>query len=204
MSQGPFQSVIARNAAGSWRAGFMDLQGGLGVSGVNGGKYALNYLGLLFSGANQTGQITTAALTAVYTGLCLSNPAGNTKNLILRKVQGMLGVAPAAITPIGLITGFAAGGITVHTTLVTPLSGLVGSAAVAATGKLDSACTLVGTPVWQRWFSAGPTATSGSSFVEDMESGIIIPPGGYAAIGTLIASPAAGLLASMEWNELPL
>jgi hypothetical protein len=124
-------------------------------------------------------------------------------NLSILRVGGVINVAPAALTAFGLITGWAAGGITVH---VTPLT-LFGNAflnGAASLAKLDAACTLVGTPVWSRWFGETPGTTSPLSFVEATNGSLLIPPGGYVAIGATIAGPTAGLLGSFQWEELPI
>ena len=81
----------------------------------------------LFMGANPSGVTTSAALATTYVGLCLSNPAGNASggkpiNLLVRRVSGVVIVAPAAVLAFNLITGYAAGGVTVHTTALTPFS----------------------------------------------------------------------------------
>ena len=157
--------------------------------------------GRLMTGANPSGVTTTVALATTYVGLCLSNPAGSGVNLVLLRAQALLEVAPAAITPIGLITGFAAGGITAHTTPLTPVNSNAGGAAPVA--KLDSAATLVGTPAWARWIGVTPGATSPVSFDFDMSGAFVIPPGGYVAIGTLIAGPTSGFLGSFQWLEVP-
>jgi hypothetical protein len=164
-----------------------------------------------FRGSNAAGAALSAALATTYTGLCLSNPAASTVNLVLKKVSGVIIVAPAAELAIGLITGWAAGGITAHTTPVTGIvSGYVGAAAAsgsvvapASQAKLDAACTLVGTPVWDRWLAAGVASTNNVNFDADVDDDLVIPPGGYVAIGANAAGPAAGFLGTFQWEELP-
>lgn len=196
-------SNVSVNAAGSRVPMHVDPQGALNVSALGGSKYAPTRAKATYSGANQTGATLSAALATGYTGLCLSNPAASTKQLVVRRVAGVLGVAPAAGLTLGLISGFAAGGITVHTTPVAVIrSGFVGDATVAL-GKLDAACTLVGTPAWVQWLKGNAAAVAGDmSFSIDFEAGIVIPAGGYLAIGGNVAGPAAGFFGSMEWEEL--
>ena len=170
---------------------------------LHGIKYEQTFANNMFVGANPSGVTTSAGLATTYVGLCLSNPAGSTVNLVLRRIGGALIVAPAALTGFNLITGFAAGGITAHTTALTPFCAKIGNAAVPQ-GKLDSACTLVGTPVYTRVLTETPSATGVVSFFEDMQSGIILIPGAYAAIGTTIAGPASGFQGSIEWEEVPV
>jgi hypothetical protein len=181
----------------------VDKQGDLIASQLHGRKYLAAYQAELAFGANPSGVTTSAGLATTYVGLCLSNPAGSGKNLAVRRVTGQLNVAEAALTAIGLIVGFAAGGITVHTTALVPQLNPVGNAAAPA-GLLDSACTLVGTPAWAAWMAETPSATGVVEFMTDLEGGLLLPPGAYCAIGTSIAGPASGFLGSMEWEEFPV
>jgi hypothetical protein len=180
-----------------------DKQGGAIVTAAHGNKYWSTYNLKVFLGANPSGVTTSAGLATTYVGLCLSNPAGSAVNLSIRRVAGAFIVAPATVTGLNLITGFAAGGVTVHTTPLTPVSGMIGNAATAA-GKLDSACTLVGTPVYTQVLSETSTATTLPFFSVDLEGAIILPPGAYAAIGTTIAGPTSGFQGSFEWTEWPV
>ena len=179
-------------------------QSDLTVGQLHGSKYRAAYGGSgtnLFYSANQTAVTTSAGLATTYVGLCLSNPAGSGVNLEVRRVRGLFVVAPAAVTAFSLIVGFAVGGVTVHTTPIAPAQTLIGSTAVAALGKTDSACTLVGTPVYHAQLAVTPSPTSQLSFSEDMEGALTLIPGAYVAIGTTIAGPAAGFLGSIEWAE---
>lgn len=202
MPQGPIASAIAIRS-GAYVPLTADKQGDLIISELHGNKYLIAYQGELAFGANPSGVTTSAALATTYVGLCLSNPAGSGKNLAVRRVTGQLNVAPAALTAFGLIVGFVAGGITVHTTALTPQLNPVGSTATPV-GLLDSACTLVGTPAWGAWLAETPSATGVVAFTTDLQSGILLPPGAYCAIGTSIASPASGFLGSMDWEEFPI
>lgn len=204
MAQYPMSAFIAKVFGSSTQAQLqVGAESDLIQSPLHGNKYHASKRGNLFIGANQTGATTSAALATTYTGLCLSNPAASGKNLALRRVSAVLNVAPAALTSVGLIVGYAAGGITVHTTALTPQSAKIGSG-LTPVAKLDAACTLVGTPTWGQWLTVTPAATSVVALTVDTEASMVIPPGGYVAIGTLIAGPASGLLGSMEWEEFPV
>lgn len=202
--QNPLGKIYAALAAGGLlpvlQGGAQDLFVGQRVSPL----YEATYLGEEFVGANSAAVTTSAALATTYVGLCLSNPAGNTKNLVLQRVTGLLEVAPAALTAIGLIVGWSAAGVVTHTTALTPLNALLHDVAAPTTAKLDSACTIVGTPAWAKWLKVTPSATGVVDFDSDIQGGLIIPPGGYVAIGTSIAGPAAGFLGSMLWAERPV
>ena len=177
-------------------------QSDLLVSSFHGAKYHQAYTGALFIAANSAAVTTSAGLATTYVGLCLSNPASSGKNLIMRRVNGALLVVAAAETAFNLITGYAAGGITAHTTPLTPTSGIIGTAG-SPVGLADSACTLVGTPAWTRPLAATQIAAGGAWFDTDLEGGMILPPGAYCAIGTNIASPASGFWGGVEWEEAP-
>jgi len=169
----------------------------------HGALYEPAYHGVMGMGANvlTTPVTTTVGLATTYVGLCLSNPAASTKNLVLQNVSGAFVVAPSTITTIGLIVGYAAAGVVTHTTALTPQGTVVGAGATLQ-AKLDSACTLVGTPAWARVLGQAPTATTSFSFSADINGSIVIPPGGYVAIGTNIAGPTSGFAGSMLWEEV--
>jgi len=202
MSQNPIAALIyallPTNVSAPLHA---DAQGAIAASEAHGNIYTPTKAGRVMMGANQTGATTSAALATTYTGLCLSNPAASGVNLSLLRVNVSLNVAPAALTAFGLIAGYAAGGVTVHTTPITPFNSFLNGTAPLA--KLDAACTLVGTAAWARWLGETPATTSVTTFSDMTNGGIIIPPGGYVAIGTTIAGPTAGLLASFQWEECP-
>lgn len=199
MGQNP--NLVAQNPSGALAAMQTDKQNVLLSSGFHGSKYQQAYRGALFTGANPSGVTTSAALATTYVGLCLSNPAASTVNLVLRRVAGAFIVAPATVTMLNLITGFAVGGVTAHTTALVPFSGKIGSG-IASVGKLDSACTLVGTPIWTQVLGETPVATTLPAFSLDIEGGIVLIPGSYCAIGTSIAGPASGFQGSIEWEEV--
>lgn len=166
--------------------------------------------GMVFRGSNQTAAALTAGLATTYTGICLSNPAGSTVNLIVKGLAGIFGPAPATAVNLGLITGWVAGGITAHTTPITAIvNAYVGAATsagsivqpAASQAKLDAACTLVGTPAWDRWLTAMAASGSGGQSFSTRNDDLIIPPGGYCAIGNLVAV-ASGFLGTFVWEEL--
>lgn len=203
MPQSPIPVTIAKNPANAQIPLITDKQDALVITQLHGRKYLAAYNGELFHGANPSGVTTSAGLATTYVGLCLSNPAGSLVNLAVRLVTAQFIVAPATVTGIGLIKGYAAGGVTVHTTPLVPASSLIGTGP-APSGLLDSACTIVGTPAWLRYLAETPTATTLPFASFDMEGGIILPPGAYLAIGTTIAGPASGFVGSMEWEEFPI
>jgi len=202
MPQTPLGAYVAKLfGATSLQPLVVGKQNDLLASDLHGAKYTLAYNGSLFQGANPTGVTTSAGLATTYVGLCLSNPAASGKNLVVRSVSGLFIVAPATVTGLGLITGFVAGGVTAHTTALTPQSCIIGTT-YAGVAKLDSACTLVGTPVWSQYNAETATATTLPSFNLDLAGAFVIPPGGYCAIGTTIAGPTSGFVGSFQWEEV--
>jgi len=171
--------------------------------------YEATYRQQKFNGANTAATATTAGLATTYTGLVLYNPAGNTRNLIVTKVGYSFIVAPAAAMAIGLMTGYAAAGIVTASAAGNPGStSLIGTGS-APTGKAALSATLVGTPLVHSVFGMAGTAAATAmptitGSIVDLEGGVVLPPGGYAAIYTSTASGAASFLGSIEWLELPL
>ncbi len=157
----------------------------------------------LFGAASQAATTTTIALATTYTGLCLSNPAGNTKNLVPRQVMAALSVAPAGIAPMAVGGGYAAAGVVTHTTPLTTYCMKLGNGQ-AATGLADAAATLVGTPRVIMPFLGGFTAAAlfaTTPAIMDLEGSIIIPPGAYVFVYTLTV--AVGLF-GITWEEVPV
>lgn len=206
MGQNPIASIMQfLNPKGTLSSGRGDPQGSMYMSQRHGERYATAYNGNIGWAANQAAVTTSAGLATTYLGICLSNPAGSGKNLAVGKVAATINVAPAALTFIGLITGFAAGGVTVHTTPLTVQNGLVGQSAAALVGLADAACTLVGTPTWADFLVETPSATGVPLTAKwDYEGGLILPPGAYAAIGTSIAGPTSGFWGMIQWEENPV
>lgn len=203
MPQGPFNTLVAKIIGQtSYAALSLGKQSDQLVSELHGAKYSQAYQDNLFWGANQTGATISNGLATTYTGLCLSNPAGSGKNLSIRKITGEFSVVATGFASLGLITGYAAGGITVHGTALTPAQSKIGGAVVPV-AKIDAACTLVGTPTWTRVLGNSKATTETIYFSEDLDGGIILVPGAYAAIGSLIAAgPTTGFYGSFEWEEV--
>lgn len=208
MGQTPLGKMYAMGTDGNLVPVISNPDGSLLVSGAGAGaSYSAALDAEVGVAANQAGATLSAALAATYTGLCLSNPAGSGKNLSLLSASGVINVAPAALTAIGLIAGFAAGGITAHTTPITPRSSKIGTTSTLV-AKVDAAATLVGAsanaPGWIDWLAETIAATGIVQFTKNYNGSILIPPGGYVAIGASIAGPAAGFLGAFTWQELAI
>ena len=202
MPQGPIPTAIANKLGGGYGLPTMGKQNDLWLTPRHGKYYNASYANAsAFTVA--AGVTTSVGTTTTYTGLCLSNPAASTVNLVLQRITGGYNVtSTASITVIGLITGWVAGGVTAHTTPGTVYSNNIGGTTVFQ-GLSDTACTLIGTPVWTRIFTDIIVSTvAGAAFSYDAEGEIIIPPGGFACIGTSAASGTSGLYATMSWEEV--
>lgn len=180
-------------------------QGDLIVSDLHPRYFEQTYRKAGFHGANQTGAASSVAFATTYVGLCLSNPIGSGKLLVLDKVGWAASVAFAAASVIGVMTGYHATTQVVHTTPVTPKSRYVGQ--VAGVGLLDAAATLPVTPTLQKILGVGLTGAITAvphvgPNVVDLEGSIILPPGGFAALYTSTASGASGFWGSFSWTEL--
>lgn len=178
-------------------------QGDQIISELHPRYYEQTYRGNMFIAATQAAQAVSIALATTYTGLLLSNPLGNSKNLVLHKVGIGLSAAPAAIAPLGLLVGFNGSTNVTHTTPSTTLrNALLGGA--APTGLVDTAATLPTAPTLASVLMGGFTAAalpSSSLSLIDIEGSIILPPGGYAGIYALTA--VTGLF-SLAWEEVPI
>lgn len=179
--------------------------GGLVTADVHGRYQEAAIRGNLFSASNQAAQAVSVALTTTYTGLCLSNPLGNTKNLVLLGCQYALSVAPAATASLHLIAGYSATTNVTHTTpLVAPgiQNSLIGTGP-ASTAKVDSAATIVN-PGYLIPLVSGFTAAalpSMSPLWIDLGGLFVLPPGAWAAIGALTAVTGFG---GFVWEEVAI
>lgn len=221
MGQNPL-GFLANAFSGAIAPGRVDPQSALWNTSRHGKYYASVYgtpaqvapypvkaaqAGLVFRASNPTALSLSVALATTYTGLCLSNPAGSTVNLVVKRV-GLFVNASAAAAFAGLITGWSAAGVVTHTTPETNIvPAYVGAAAssgsvaqAASQAKVDRACTIVGTPAWDRWIGAIP-ATTVTSLLQDLDDDLIIPPGGYVAIGSS-AAETTDAVGTIMWEEI--
>jgi hypothetical protein len=224
MPQGAIFAAIARKFSGAVGPVQLDQQSAIWDSNRHGKHYASVYgtaaktspvtaavAGSSFRCANQSSATVSAALAATYTGLCLSNPAGSTVNLSVKRVGGIITSAPGGMLGLGLIIGWLAAGITAHTSPLDTsiVNNYIGAAASgsppvagpASQAHVDAACTLVGTPTWAEWLVGNVATTNNPWFITDLDDSFLITPGGYLAIGA--TSSNAGFFGSFMWEELP-
>lgn len=182
-----------------------DPSGAQRISVAHGKHYDAVRQGAVFVAHNVAAQAVSVALATTYTGLVLSNPIGNTRYLILLGAQYALSVAPAAIASLHLIGGYSATNV-VHTTpLAAPgiQCALLNGSVNAASAKVDSAATIP-TPgyIWPlvSGFTAAALPSMSPSFLA-IDGMLVIPPGGFVAIGALTAVTGFGAFC---WEEVPI
>lgn len=199
------QPGIQNNQDGNQATVRGDRQGGICTSDMQPRYMELAVRGQVFSASNVAAQAVSVALATTYTGLCVSNPPGSGKNLVLLGGQYALSVAPVGIASLHLIAGFSnSGGVSAHTTpLAAPgIQSTLINGAANSIAKADSAATIV-SPYYLAGLGSGFTA--GALYATtplwiDFGGMFIIPPGGYVAWGALTAVTGFGTLA---WAELP-
>lgn len=156
--------------------------------------------GISFSTANQAAQAVSVALATTYTGLLVYNPIGSGVILLPKFVKFSLSVAPAAVAPIGIISGTQTVAPTGLTAL-TVVSSLVGNQAVGKAFAYSAATIL--TPVWRLHLWDGFTAAAlpAPQAPVDLRGTFQVLPGSFVAIGALTAVTGLGFLG---WEEVPL
>ena len=204
----PIQAIVGGNspaAAGSAPANMRyGPSGEVIVQNVHSDLYEAAVRGNVFSGSNSAAVTTSAGFATTHTGLCLSNPIGSGKNLVLIRVKYGAIVAQAAALSFGLQTGYHAATNVVHTTPMVPLSNFVGNP--AGVGLLDSAATLPIAPtriiLLDTLLTGAITTTPIGGSQYDINGSIVIPPGGFVATYTSAASTASSLVFGFTWEEV--
>jgi len=164
------------------------------------------YRGQLFNACNVAAVAVSVGRATTYTGLCLSNRLGNTKNAVILGCQLALTVAPVGVASLHLIAGYSAIANVTHTTpLAAPgiQNGLIGTGP-ASSMNVDSAATIVNPnylfPLGSG-FTAGALYATEPSWVE-LAGLFILPPGAWIALGSLTA--LTGAFGGFVWEEIPI
>lgn len=181
--------------------------GELITSPLHAHHYEATYRRTMFSAANQSATTTTVGLATTYTGICISNPVGSGYNVVLNTVGMAFLVQFPAAAAIGIMVGYNSSTNVTHTTPITPRSQFfgIGSAGVAL---VDAAATLPTAPILNTVLGAGLTGAITTSVttgltIYEIDGGIILPPGGYAAVYTSTVSGTSGFFGSFSWEEVP-
>jgi len=159
------------------------------VSELHGKYYEQTFRRNVFAVANQAVVTTSAALTTTWTGLLIGNPTTSLVNLVLLQF-GCQQVAVGAAAAVGIMTGTGAS----VTASLTPRNRYIGGASANALSNAGQ--TLPGTPVLEQVFgSIGSLATTGYALQNgifiDLGGSLVIPPGGFVASYTTIATTSA-------------
>lgn len=174
--------------------------GELIASLLHGRYYEQVMRGNVWWASNQAAQAVSIALATTYTGICLSNPLGSGKNLVLLSAGYALSVAPAGIATIHLIGGSSPATNVTHTAALTPRNALLGNTG-SPVAKADSQATIP-TPEYimslMGGFTAGALPASPNALF-DIGGQLILAPGGFIAIGALTAVTGFG---SFVWEEV--
>lgn len=196
---------------GAVNPGRSSRDGSLIIGGGMADYQELAYRGKVFQAANQGpgGTTTTVGLATTYTGLCISNPAGSTVNLVMLQCGvGVVG-APVALSTIGLLGGYAVAGVATHTTPLVPLSTFVSTTVATGQAKADAAATLVGTPAVLMPLGVTPITGATAQVINptvalnmfDLKGVFILPPGAYIALYT---STVLSVIAGFTWAEVAI
>lgn len=179
----------------------LDGTGAIVGAALHGKYFESTTRGKVFCAASTAATTWSVALTATYTGLCISNPAGSAVDLVPLQVGFALSVAPVAIASIHLIGGYTAAGVVTHTTALATQSTRLDGIVSPAIAKADAAATIV-VPLYLMPLVGGFTAGAlfgTSPTVVDLNGAFVIPPGGWMGIGALTAVIGFG---SFVWEEV--
>ena len=183
---------------------YQDNLGALGYAKMHGDYYESTLRQRVFSGSTLTGVTTTVGFATTLTGMCLTNPVGSGKNIVLRRIKYGVLVAQTAGLVFGIQTGY---NVTTAVTQTTPLvaaNNFVGGA--TGVGLIASAVTMPTAPtrliLLDTLLTGAITVGVLGGNQYELADSIIIPPGGYAATYTSAASVASSLVFGMVWEEI--
>ncbi len=182
-------------------------QNELVVNQMHGRFYELCRNGNLFWAGNMAGaaHAYSVALTTTYTGLCISNPAGNNKDLIIEAWGFSAGLAYVALSMVGIMGGYSVAGVVTHTTPAvfgTDFGCLNLGSSATPTALVDEHCTIV---VPRLLMPCGHEAIAtavgaGAISMIDLQSAIRVQPGGWVATYCLTAITGNSCF---WWSEEP-
>jgi hypothetical protein len=201
------QPTTTSIASGSTPAVRQGQLGDMIVSELHGRYYETAYRRNMYTATLTSGTTTSAALSTTFTGLLLLNPNNSQVNIVVNKVGYAFLVAFAAASAIGLQVGNQSAallsGLTTTNTVVRP--NFVGAG--VGTALTYSAATTTG-PSLRQIFGTGLTGaittTPAVYSYFDLEGGLILPPGAWVGSYTSTASGASSMLASFQYEEVPL
>lgn len=191
-------------AAGATPAVRLGQQGDVVVSELHGRYYETTYRRAGYSASITTGVPTSAASTTTFTGLVVYNPLISGVNLVINKASQQYVTVFAANAVVGWQVGQGAAALSGTSAANTVQTSNFAGQPVGM-GVAYSAATLPVAPVLNRIIaSANTTVVLNQLPTLDLEGSVIVPPGGYFATYTSTASAAAGMVASVSWEEVPV
>ena len=158
--------------------------------------------GRCYSGANQTGCVWTVGLATTNTGLCVANPIGSGKILLLRYAGYSEIVAPTGIADAWIAIGYHA-----STDVVAGVAGvarnLKAGGAVGA-GTVWTGATLPVAPTYTmpiiNGHTSGALSTAGVPGLIRITGAL--PPGGFAILANFTIGVAVGAKGAILWEEI--
>lgn len=175
------------------------------VQQLHGNYHEQAYRKNVFSTATQAVATTTVGLATTYTGLVISNPITSSIIMSINKASLMQSVIQATQPEAyAIAVGFNLTTNVTHTTPATVRNNYIGSSVVGQ-GLADTSATLPTAPTYYMFAQNTASATVlGPGSVIDLEGGLLLPPGAYAAWVTPAQASVAGLWFSWQWEEIPL
>jgi hypothetical protein len=179
------------------------------ISPLNGELTEQSRIGNVFYAAHQALYTpVSVGLTATFLGLCISNPQGNNKDLVIQAFSMKIAsVAQPAVTIFGIQGGWSAAGVTAHTAALvfgTDFACLNIGSGAKPSANVDSAATTVNPRLLLPLGGAFTAAAFGSdtpSYI-DVKGAIIVQPGGWVGTYALTAG-IMSVQAAFWWTEVP-
>lgn len=172
---------------------------------MHGRFYELCRIGNLFYAGNTAGVLTAATTTAAALGLCISNPAGNNKDIIIEAYGCANALAETALSNMGLMGGYSAAGVVTHTTALvygTAFDSLNLGSSNSPTALVDAAWTAVNPRVLMFFGGSALAAavSNGAMNMIDIGGAIRLQPGAWVSGYTLTAITVQQ---AFWWSEEP-
>lgn len=182
------------------------------VSELHGRYYEQAYRGSIF-----TISVVTAATITAYVGaaggtpqIAIYNPAGSNKNLVLLQasVLNVVAASAAGTSAWGIYYGqtaaiTASSNAVPYNTYTLRQGGSVATGFTATALTSGSAATGI-LPIATYYWATAAGAFFAPPSIVDINGSIIIPPGGYAALGGSGALTSATWSSSLTWEEVPI
>ena len=162
--------------------------------------------GNVYSAMSQTGCVWSVGLTAIYTGVLVSNPNGSGKVLSILAAGFSERVQPAGIQDVSLAGNFSTTEVT-HSVPGVPVNLQVGNSNIG-TGKWDTGATMPVAPKYLLPLIGGKVSAllsvAASISLVNIGGLIQLLPGAYCCIAAFTVGAAVGQMGAIVWEELNL